>query len=144
MDKIFKPWTTLTPQPPNFEVAFFSPRGLDGWTKETNPWNVTHTLFNIDIWDGTGTGVSCQSFLQGLNILSIYGTWVALHVWTRCIHGDSRHQAIRQGAMWAQMAPPRKLSNKATWAEKNAATPLRDQSISLSRQPESDESDLMK
>ena len=67
------------PCPPffsKFQGCFLFPRVETGGQKSSNPqaWHATHKLFNIDMW-----GRWCHAnyvVLQGLNILSIYGTLV--------------------------------------------------------------------
>ena len=71
-DRRYSRWTNYStldnfiPRPPKFQSCFLLPTVETGGQKKSNPtaWHVTHTL---------GTGVSVQSFPQGLNILSIYG-----------------------------------------------------------------------
>jgi len=63
MDKLFKPWTTLSPAPPKFQSCFLLPRVETGGQNKSNPtaWHVTHTLFNYDIW---GSGCQSNFFLE--------------------------------------------------------------------------------
>ena len=52
MDKLFKPWTTLSPAPPKFQSCCLLPRVETGGQNKSNPtaWHITHTFFNFDIW----------------------------------------------------------------------------------------------
>ena len=61
MDKLFKPWTTLSPAPPKFQSCFLLPRVETGGQNKSNPtaWHVTHTFFNFDIW-----GRGCRPILS--------------------------------------------------------------------------------
>ena len=67
------PGQLYPPAPPKKNQSrFLLPRVETGGQKKSTPtaWHVTHTFF-IYLWH-LGTGVSVQSFPQGLNILSIY------------------------------------------------------------------------
>jgi len=61
MDKLFKPWTTLSPAPPKFQSCFLLPRVETGGQNKSNPtaWHITHTFFNFDIW-----GRGCRPILS--------------------------------------------------------------------------------
>ena len=63
MDKLFKPWTTLSPVPPKFQSCYLFPSVETDGQNKSNPaaWHVTHTLFNFDIW---GTGCQSNLFLE--------------------------------------------------------------------------------
>ena len=52
MDKLFKPWATLSPAPPKFQSCCLLPRVETGGQNKSNPtaWHITHTFFNFDIW----------------------------------------------------------------------------------------------
>ena len=71
MDKLLKPWTTLSPAPPKFQSCFLLPRVETGGQNKSNPtaWHVTHALFKFLTFGEGGV----QYFPRGLNILSIYG-----------------------------------------------------------------------
>ena len=61
MDKLFKPWTTLSPAPPKFQSCFLLPRVETGGQNKSNPtaWHKPHTFFNFDIW-----GRGCRPILS--------------------------------------------------------------------------------
>ena len=61
MDKLFKPWTTLSPAPPKFQSCFLLPRVETGGQNKSNPtaWHKAHTFFNFDIW-----GRGCRPILS--------------------------------------------------------------------------------
>ena len=61
MDKLFNPWTTLSPAPPKFQSCFLLPRVETGGQNKSNPtaWHKAHTFFNFDIW-----GRGCRPILS--------------------------------------------------------------------------------
>ena len=92
MDKLFKPWTALSPAPPKLQSCSLFWRVETGGQNKSNPtaWHVTHTLFNFD---NLGKGVSVQYFPRGLNILSIYGRSTG-QVFPYYIHQTKNHGII--------------------------------------------------
>ena len=134
MDKIFKPWTTLSPAPPKFQSCFLLPRVETGGQNKSNPtaWHVTHTLFNFDIW-----GRGCRPILSSrvwiicpstvwriIIVIPIRNTVSSSFAILKCffnvkalldISGEANQRLLPIGRQWSTMRPVKCWTFEGPW-----------------------------